>query len=477
MPRRLDKHTFHHAILVALAAVITLVWLACPGKVRAHGDWAHVHVTAWAIENLPEGELRDFFKEPEVFDAALLGGAYPDAGYWVQGDPASRAFAEHSHWEPFIQDFVEHIRENHPPPFDTLEERRLVAFLMGCAAHGLQDEIFDSLFLYQVDEHDGGGQDAADPGTDGFLVDDGYQRFIVPADWLPTDDLVELYADLPQMITGEIIRDAVHTQLVTGYLSEDPGLLIAQSLAATYRAEIPWTAANYMDPDIPGSLISETVPTQRYFEALWKRLHGTWTEDDLVIHVFPEPPRRLRGYLASETDSWATMILGMGLGRDSAMGSVTTEARAELPFELRYTRWGVPYSRLVRFIPTNDLEPGEMLTATLEPGASLIDGTTTTKNASFSFQVQCLPSDTSPCPALADVPVVATDGSPWLDEPELEPSGPDPTIGNGPRDPGVNHDGHDGCGVSAAPANSLASFQLLGLLVSVLLLCSRRRLR
>jgi hypothetical protein len=225
-----------------------------------------------------------------------------------------------------------------------------------------------------------------------------------------------------------------------------------------------------MDPVIPGSLISEVAPTQRYFEALWKRLHGTWTEDDVVIHVFPEPPRRLRSHVPSETDSWATMILGMGLARDSATGSLSTETQTELPFELQYIRWGASYSRLVRFIPSDDLEPGEMLTATLEAGASLIDGTTTTKSASFSFQVQCVPNDTSACPDLGDIPVPATDGSPWMDDPD--PVDP----GNGdPMGPGVNNGRSGGCGVSATPANPTACLHVLGLFVSVLLLRSSRR--
>ena len=43
-------------------------------------------------------------------------------------------------------------RPRAPAPVTTLESKKRVAFLMGCASHGLQDAIFDSLFLRQVEE-------------------------------------------------------------------------------------------------------------------------------------------------------------------------------------------------------------------------------------------------------------------------------------------------------------------------------------
>ena len=87
-----------------------------------------------------------------------------------------------------------------PPPWNTLESRKRVAFLMGCASHGLQDTLFDSLFLYQIEERDGAGQDFADPGTDGFLVLDEHVRF-QPEEDIPMETLLELYAGLEEEIT------------------------------------------------------------------------------------------------------------------------------------------------------------------------------------------------------------------------------------------------------------------------------------
>ena len=132
---------------------LLIVGLSFSGTARAHGVWNHIHVTGWAIENLEAGELREFFQEPEVFRAAVFGAAFCDSGYAQQTGPdmaAANAYSEYSHWEPFVQAFVEWIQDNDPPPFTTLESKKRVAFLMGVAAHGMQDEIFDTLFLPKV---------------------------------------------------------------------------------------------------------------------------------------------------------------------------------------------------------------------------------------------------------------------------------------------------------------------------------------
>ena len=111
--------------------LLVILLLLFPANASAHGIWAHIHVTGWAAENLPPGELRDFFaSDPEVFNALLFGAAFTDSGYWPQaGELAtkSRAYGEHTHWEPFISDFVAWIRANDPPPWTSLESKKRVA--------------------------------------------------------------------------------------------------------------------------------------------------------------------------------------------------------------------------------------------------------------------------------------------------------------------------------------------------------------
>lgn len=402
-------------ILLVCAAVGMLA--AAPAS--AHGIWGHVHVTGWAIENLPPGELRDFFADPEVMNAALFGAAFTDSGYWPQGDgplaQRARAYSEHTHWEPFIQSFVEWIAANDPPPWDTDESRLRVAFLMGCAAHGLQDEIFDSLFLFQVGEQDGGGQSEADPATDGFLALDAHLRF-VPEPYIPMETLLELYEPLNEDIDARTIQSAVDA-MVFLYVREG-GWVTAEGLGNTYSDAIPWTRAHYLDPDIPGSLRAEIVPTGAYLEALWERLHGDFGPEDTVVSTYPTEPRRLRSHEADTIDSVITYVFGAGVERAGLTSTfVAEDGGAEIAHALEGTRWGNAYPRLVRFDPQEDLVPGGWYVVSLNAGAQLIDGQSVEAPMEFRFQVACT-EDTGTCDPIE--PFV-----PDLDGPELPDAGGD----------------------------------------------------
>lgn len=451
----MDPHLYRLPVFVAAVATC----LAVGNRAAAHGDWGHIHVAGWAMEN-SQGELRELFQDPEVFEAALYGAAYPDAGYLGPSD-AYRAFAEHSHWEPFIQDFIEYIRENYPPPFETLQSRKLVAFMLGCGAHGLQDEIFDSLFLDQVSEHDDGGQDEADPATDGFLFADGHARFIPPVE-APIDDLLPLYEDLPEDITRAVIEDSLSDHEFL-YINDSTGFEIVAYFGRLYPDRIPWTREHYMDPDIPGSLRSEVLPTLRYMEALWERVNGRWNEDDLVAFAYPQAPWRLRSHETDTVDGWSTMIFGQGVDKDTVTGAFLDAEEGTVDFGLVGTQWGAKFTRLVRFRPAEALTPGDRYTIRLLAGAQLIDGTTTTKGFDHEFQVECTDDDRSECPDLGDVPLPAIDGSNWGNDPD--PIDGDPTAAG---DSG-------GCAIDRGPPSfPVAPFALFAL---ALALVRRTRLR
>ncbi len=323
----------------AQTLTLGLVLLVCSATpALAHGIFGHVHVTGWAVENLPSGPLADFFEEPEVMNAALFGAAFTDSGYWPRNNDirdAARSYAEHTHWEPFVQDFIVWIRENDPPPWTDLESRKRVGFLMGCAAHGMQDELFDSLFLYQIEEHDGAGQDAADPGTDGHV------RFI-PETYVPLDALLEVYATLDQNVTEDVIDRSV-TTMMDVYMNDNFGFAIAEGMNDQYRDVIPWAAEHYLDDSIPGSLRSEVKPTLEYLTAVWQRLHGTWSVDDAVIATYPNLPRRLLGADSSSPDSWVTLVFGAQLDPGTLGPTWVDDAGIPVAFQQQGTRSGARF--------------------------------------------------------------------------------------------------------------------------------------
>jgi uncharacterized protein (TIGR03382 family) len=336
---------------------------------QAHGIGGHVHVTGWAIEHLTASPLAAFLAEPATKNAALIGAGFPDSGYAV-GD----GYGEMAHWEPFVEAHIQWVRTHYGPDYDTPEARQQVGFLMGGAAHGLQDELFDSVFLYQISEHDGGSQDEADPGTDGFLAVDGHLRFR-PDLWVPADDLVQLFEAQGHGVEAGTIRRGM--SLVRAYILGLP--VIGVQLDADYRPLIPWTAEHYLDPTIPGSLAAEVPATAAYMEALWARLHGEFPVAGLATHAWPHQ-RRLRSRQPDTVDGWITVIFGAG----ALVGSLTGDtvqlldpAGEPVPIRVAHTRWGgspTDSTRLVRIQPRAALSPDTTYTVRLAPGIELISG-------------------------------------------------------------------------------------------------------
>lgn len=439
-----------------------------------------MHVTGWAIENLPPGELRDFFADPEVFNAALFGAAFTDSGYFPQsGDLSrrSRAYSEHTHWEPFIEDFVEWIRENDPPPWDDLESRKRVAFLIGAASHGLQDEIFDSLFLFQVDEKDGAGQGEADPATDGFLALDANLRF-VPEPWIPMDTLVELYQVLDQGVDARTIRDSVDVMVLL-YVRQG-GWLTAEGLGNQYSEAIPWTRAHYLDPNIPGSLRAEINPTGAHIQALWERLHGRLDPDEVVVATYPDLPRRLISHETGTPDSWVTLVFGAGVRLDS-VATTWSGGAGPVPHRHLGTRWGAEFPRLVRLEAEQALEPGGWYTAGIGAGAELIDGRTTSSAFEFEFQVDCTEQE-GDCEPVEVTPPAIDGSGPVLPPDAGSTDAGDVTDAADGSDTGSDAAGEDsarrsgrGCSAAAGPLGSGTALLLLALAQASIRTGRRRR--
>jgi uncharacterized protein (TIGR03382 family) len=411
---------------LAVAALALLL----PVQAHAHGLWGHIHVTGWAVENMPDDELRAFLLEPEVFNALLFGAAFTDTGYG--GDtPESRAYAEHTHWEPFIQDYIDWIRANDPPPWTSSESKRRVAFLMGCASHGLQDEVFDTLFLHQVNENDGGGQDEADPGTDGFLALDGHLRF-VPEEDIPMETVLALYEELPEDITEEVIQDSV--DLVTNfYINGEFGLAVAEQLGEQYADQIPWTREHYLDADIPGSHRSEVYPTMAYQQAIWQRLHEGLPAGEATTYAWPEAPRRLLSGASATVGSSVTLVFGVGVRYEEGLVELFDADGAPVPATQMNSRWGPEWTRMIRLAPDVDLTPGAWYTARMGEGIETIDGQISDAPFELTFQVTCDDATADACEDLGDIPEADIDGM------DVEEDGDT-------ADTGAPDDTEEGCG-------------------------------
>lgn len=408
-----------HKHLFAFLAAITC-FLLSSGSAHAHGIWAHVHVTGWAIENLEEEELQTFFAAPEVKNAALFGAAFTDSGYWPQAGEhhhAARAYSEHTHWEPFIESAIAWLLENDPPPWDDLESKKRVAFIMGAAAHGLQDELFDTLFLPQIAMHDGAGQDEADPASDGFLALDDHIRF-APQEYIPLEMLLEIYNDdrfpLGHTITEETIRAGVDL-MTTVYLTPRAKESV-RGLGIKSEDDVPWTRAYYLDPAIPGSLRAEILPTRAYIAYLWERLHERHDYSGLMIHAYPDAGRFARSGEPDTPDSWVSFVFGVGVKHGNLTSRLADDeldviqATGEVATSRHGTRWGGEggWGRVVTMRPSEAMRAGMWHTATMRASeGAFLDETSIPqdpRDATFthSFQVACTAQDPSLCEGITE---------------------------------------------------------------------------
>jgi len=387
---------------------------------HAHGIWGHIHVTGWAIENLEHPELVSLFSNPEVKNAALFGAAFTDSGYFPFLETTSQyshIYSEYTHWEPFVQDYIIWMQLHDPPPFDSLESQKRVAFLMGAASHGLQDEIFDSLFLQRAGEEDGSDQGNLDPACDGFLAQDGELRFF-PAEDIPFAPLLDIYAALDEEIDAEIIQDSV-ALMVGLYVNEESGRDTAEQLATLYGEGLDWSRSNYLNPEIPGSLQSEIYPSMYYMNSIWKRLHQEFDPKDLLISTFPEKTRTLNSIEAESIGSWSTAIFGQGVQAGSIEIQMQSIVGSPVPISFNGTQWGADWTRLVRIYPQQDLHYDQQYLVSLH-NLHTINGETT-ETTGFIVHAPCQTPMSISCLELG-VPKEASRKDSPIAEPEVKQS-------------------------------------------------------
>ena len=92
-------------------------------------------------------------------NVVLWASWYPDSGY-----AGSNEYGEYSHWTPFLDGYIDYIKNETGSGHSDYE--KLVAHALGTAAHGIQDQVFDHLFLQKTAEEDGTGQSELDFGLD-----------------------------------------------------------------------------------------------------------------------------------------------------------------------------------------------------------------------------------------------------------------------------------------------------------------------
>lgn len=288
-----------------LSFLVTLVCMAS-SPAHAHGINGHLNVTDWSrsAANSPA-----VWSEPECQNALVFGSCFPDTGYAID-----HPYGEILHWPPFLMALLDAFRSARAE-----QDLSTKCFVMGLAAHGLQDEIFDTFFLPQVRHYDLVDQDVIDPGLDAILVASRVAD-AKPSVFIPHELIIEVLRDEFAVNVSERELDEASRRVKIAVI--DHFEAIAQSAAPQAREQMPWASTHYLDQGSVGSLMSEVEPTALYLQAVWQRLDGSKPGHDIISNFgghlfFPEGPN-------------GPSYVGLVLSRGVRVGSLATGIRVRV---------------------------------------------------------------------------------------------------------------------------------------------------
>ncbi len=374
--------------------IAPLLALLCPTTALANGQSTHVWISLQAIDRLPNGPVADLLQRPEFLSPLVNGTMFPDWGY-ASGD---RDHGEASHWEPFQQEYVRWIQETFDAPYTDAEAAEHVAFLFGMASHGMADEHFDSLFMERSRCYDPGwGQEGVaslDTASDVlFMAQVG--GIAPPEPFLPTEALQAVYArampDQPLDVEGmewgnELLHFAVAS--VDALRTNDERI-------TTFTELYPWSTERFLDPDTPGSPLTEADAVVAYWLALWERLQGTASFDAPVALMTPAPGSFGHALTSAKPEGRVHLAFSHGVRADTLdLVTVTTADGAPVPMEVSHFYGDLSHAVLAR--PQQDWEPDTDYLLTVGAGVTDIDGLSTSAPWTATFSTRPPPDPPLP---------------------------------------------------------------------------------
>lgn len=355
-----------------------------PVAAQACGQSTHIWIGLEAVDLLPaEHPLHALLSTPQAREAMVNGAMFPDGGYSpLTQDP----YGETAHWEPFQSAYLRWIATHHQAPY-TDDAALQVAFLLGMAAHGISDQIYDGVYLTRSQAHDGEdgwAQSDVDFATDVVTTSRVGAQEVVE-DRVPYDTLVDVFRDFGQptdrqvLVTGQgSLRVAV---LYIGGLGQQP------DQAATYAAQFPWTSEYLLDADVACGPACIQPAVAAYWLTLWDRLQGTFhLSDTPTIASWPSDGGRLESRAARSADATVSVAFARGLDqatvtpervvvRDQHEDIVPTEARVYYGDK----------SNVLNVWPLADWPEDSTFTLTLSEGIASFDGDVMTTPWTTSF--------------------------------------------------------------------------------------------
>jgi hypothetical protein len=426
-----------------VAALAGSLIAAAPRVVRANGCNTHAWISLHAIDHLPDGRLKHMLSRPELRATLINGSVFPDGGYVIKDD-----YGEMAHWEPFVQAYIEWMRDDVRGPFDHGTAAEYATFLLGLASHGMADQVFDASFVENARIEDAAGWSdelltSHDTATDVMLVAATGVDFLDNPPWVPADELTAIYRDRlgyaihPADLEGA--QDLMY-RIVLNYgvsTAKNPEKL------AELEAQYPWTAQHLMAETEVGAPPCEGAVVAAYWLAIWDRLHDVSGEQNFLIATYPRDGSK--GYATDHTSPYAQLLVvfGSGIQRTQLADRFEVADSMGKSYELTAdTQWGTAVGNVVKIRALEDWAPSETFTVTVKPGLDFVDGFRMEAPFQFTFSTAA--------------------GDPGLPTSDPTPHTGEPDVGDPP--------GGGCCSSSGAPTSSA----LLAMLLAIALRRKRR---
>jgi hypothetical protein len=275
-PHRL---TTQRAITVVIAAL--LFFSASAPRAHGAGIVTHSWMGLEAIDRVTPPELHALLDAHR--DQVRAGAEFPDGGYTTRaiGTPGGD-YGEEAHWQRFIDAYVAQIRADAScaPLTDPAGPcAPAIAHLMGAAAHGMGDEVWDWLF---EPNGPGFGESYLPPALSPFVGAGGLEaqfdivaiaRFARPVGPTPViPDRAKIAAAFVAINRADI--DPAALDVGEGFLDIERAVEAGwapQHIDALERA-MPWTRAHYVTA--AGGVQFAAAAIAGYYETLWGALLG-----------------------------------------------------------------------------------------------------------------------------------------------------------------------------------------------------------
>jgi hypothetical protein len=335
------------------------------GTAHAAGIVTHAWMGLDAIANVKQADLRAILDAHR--DQVRAGAEFPDGGYWTRslGIPGGD-YGEEAHWQRFIDAYAAQIRDD--PKCQPLAApdgpcAATIAQLMGAAAHGMGDEVWDWLF---EPNGPGFGEQYLPPAFAGLAGPGGLELQLdivaIARHGRPTEPTSAIPD--PDKITAAF-RAIGRTDIdPAAYPQGEAGLEIERSVETLFAPDhidaleraMPWTSTHMTSS--AGGVDWAARAIAGYFDALW----GDLTGRPRPTTVSATAPRA--GEVGVPATGWVgSYSPGSNDGNHGGLTRIAAALTRALPFHAQAGQGSVPSELPAGSLRVRDLRTGQLVPA------------------------------------------------------------------------------------------------------------------